>query len=71
MADQVLETGEELTDIVTYPNEDFIATTLTLSGTAAARSRYLIYSVTNCSESIRMQSELNQLNARNWPWSPN
>ena len=65
MADQVLETGEELTDIVTYPNEDFIATTLTPVRDSRGEIRYLIYSVTNCSESIRMQSELNQLNARN------
>ena len=65
MADQVLETGEELTDIVTYPNEDFIATTLTPVRASRGEIRYLIYSVTNCSESIRMQSELNQLNARN------
>ena len=56
MADQVLETGEELTDIVTYPNEDFIATTLTPVRDSRGEIRYLIYSVTNCSESIRMQT---------------
>ncbi len=65
MVDQVLETGRELTTIVTYPSEDFIATTLTPIYGDSGEIEYLIYSVTNCSESMRMQDELNQLSARN------
>ena len=65
MVDQVLETEKELTTIVTYPSEDFIATTLTPIRGDSGKIEYLIYSVTNCSESMRMQAELNQLSARN------
>lgn len=65
MVDQVLESKSELTTIVTYPSEDFIATTLTPVFSGSGTIEYLVYSVTNCSESIRMQSELHQLNARN------
>lgn len=55
----------EVTQVVTYPSNDFIATTLTPIFDASDQIQYFIYSVTNCSESIRMQSELNQLSARN------
>lgn len=65
MADQVLQSRIELTTIVSYPSKDFIATTLTPVFSPDENIEYLVYSVTNCSESIRIQSELNQLSARN------
>lgn len=60
-----LEKKSEVTQVVHYPSDDFIATTLTPVFDRAGDIDYFIYSITNCSESIRMQSELNQLSARN------
>lgn len=64
--DQILnsETPHELTSIVKYSSKDFIASTACPIINASGKIEYFVYSITNCSESIRMQSELNQLNAR-------
>lgn len=64
--EQALEKRTEVTTVVNYPSNDFIATTLTPVFDAGGQTiEYFIYSVTNCSESMRMQSELNRLSARN------
>lgn len=63
--EQVLKEKREITNVVKYPSEDFITTTATPVFDQTGRIEYLIYSVTNCSESIRLETELNQLSARN------
>ncbi len=65
LIDQVLETGSELIQTVIYPSEDFTATTLTPIYDEEGKPQYMVYSITNCSDSIRMQNELSHLSARN------
>lgn len=61
---QTLEQRRELTSVVQYPSKDFIATTTTPVYSPSGELEYVVYSVTNCSESMRMQTELQQLSAR-------
>lgn len=66
LIDHVMETKEEYTTIVKYLSDDFIATTVTpVFSEKTGGIRFLVYSVTNCSESVRMQNQLEQLNAKN------
>ncbi len=62
--DIVNKQANEITSIVKYPTKDFIATTATPVLDDSGQLEYIVYSITNCSESIRLQTELNQSNAR-------
>ncbi len=63
--DHVMETGKEFTDVVKYVSNDFIATTATpIRSGENGPIEYLVYSITNCSESVRMEGQLKQLNAK-------
>lgn len=62
--DQTLQQQRELTSVVQYPSKDFIATTTTPVYDPSGGLEYIVYSVTNCSESMRMQTELQRLSAR-------
>lgn len=63
--DMVTAQNQEVTSIVKFPTKDFIATTATPVFDDSGQVEFMVYSITNCSESIRMQSELQQLSARN------
>lgn len=65
LIDQALEKKGELTETVVYPSKDFIATTLKPVYDTDGSLQYMVYSITNCSNSIRMQEELTHLSARN------
>ncbi len=55
---------DEISSVVKFPTKDFIATTATPVFDESEQLEYMVYSITNCSESIRLQTELNQSNAR-------
>lgn len=63
--DQTKKQQRELTSVVQYPSKDFIASTTTPVFNDSGELEYIVYSITNCSESMRMQSDLQQLDARN------
>lgn len=65
LIDRVIAEKREITSIVKYKTVDFVITTATPVFGPDGAIEYLVYSITNYSEAVRMQNQLKQLSAKN------
>lgn len=64
MIDTVLETRQQQTQIVRYPTQDYVLTTATPILNKAGEIDYIIYSVSNYSDLMRLQEKASQSTMR-------
>ena len=64
MIDTVLETKQQQTQIVRYPTQDYVLTTATPILNKAGEIDYIIYSVSNYSDLMRLQEKASQSTMR-------
>lgn len=65
LIDRVISEKKEITSIVKYKTVDFVITTATPVFGQDGAIEYLVYSITNYSEAVRMQNQLKHLSAKN------